>query len=277
MNRLIILLLICCPSILHSQKRFIVRDNVSLQPIEFASIKAFGRDLVIFSDPNGEFSIPNQIGKIFISHTSYITDTIYLNQLTSNVIFLRRKTILLDDVIVTSKDYKSKKKNIGITSTTFIAEHQLSTGLSHTFILKNTISEQTVLNNISFYLRNVTLNKFTIDLEIKPIGFMTFKNISYHSIKFRRKKGWLKIDLSDKNIPVLGDLLIIFRFSENISDDEKEGGGVFIGISDKYVEKVSLICAENTDWLYFDDYFYSLIPSENPKNYIIKAEIEGNL
>lgn len=162
MNRLIILLLICCPSILHSQKRFIVRDNVSLQPIEFASIKAFGRDLVIFSDPNGEFSIPNQIGKIFISHTSYITDTIYLNQLTSNVIFLRRKTILLDDVIVTSKDYKSKKKNIGITSTTFIAEHQLSTGLSHTFILKNTISEQTVLNNISFYLRNVTLDFFLI-------------------------------------------------------------------------------------------------------------------
>lgn len=260
-----------------SQKVYKVIDKNTLQPVELVSMKAVGNGYITFSDTNGEVAPSNSTSTYILSHVSYVSDTITLDKLKSNVISLCANVTSLNSVAVTNQNGKSYTEEVGIMNSVIVGEHQISNNLDHAFILRNNASYQSVLNSVSFYLRNVSLHSFVITITIKPIGLISKSSIDYSKtfdVKFRRKNGWLKMGFSQLNIPIFSDALVIFNIAENrlLGEEEKD---VYIGISNKYLNEASMIRTKSGNWSYLNDYFNPMFFDKKTRNYILKAELES--
>ncbi|WP_136468961.1 carboxypeptidase-like regulatory domain-containing protein [Flagellimonas onchidii] len=198
-----------------------IADAETKEPIEFVNIGILNKNKGTISNSNGKFKleIPIEHSKdsLTISHVSYRSIKVAIENFNDRTIFLELRTNELAEVIVSNK--KKKKRKIGVKSHNPLL--WLGAVSKDTDIIENAqrinIPDKTVrVKYINIYLRrgfdsdssHVRVN-FYKNLENTPGEKLIFENIVQ---KKKIEPGWLQIDLTKRHIYLEEDFFVGVEF-----------------------------------------------------------------
>jgi len=228
----ILFIVLALNNFVHAQSgiKGLVRDEMTLNPVEFATIVIQNRDVGVYSSVNGNFSIDrykyNDMDSLVISSIGYKTKKIGIRstELGSISILLKPLVLDLDEVTVKSKRirrYKNKKLGVNKNKTNDSFSSRISSTYEFAVLIPNDKGYDGFFKSIEIYITQFDhnedpfrLNLYSLDTICKCPGESLLRSSQY--IK-KAEKGWNSISIEDQliNLPGNGFFISYERLSLN--------------------------------------------------------------
>jgi len=227
---------------LYSQETIIVLDNNTKQPISFVAI-SFDNDNGFYTNSNGSFSLKEVKGEVlFLSCLGYKSKSIILDTIKDNIIYLEPDNIQLNEVILSNKKSKFKKKKIkSIKHNDFLNAQIISIGVEFASFLPNKYSE-----------KEVQIKKIIIPVVTKTISFskdLIGKNQTVKKLPFSTI---YKINIYENNNGLPGQELLyenitcLFNEKSNTFEIDIDKYNIYLPKEGLYVGLLNLGLADET-------------------------------
>jgi len=253
----IIILILSIPIHIFSQTQITgkVIDTNDKSPLAYVNIGIKEKNIGTVSKEDGSFSIDipseHQSDILTFSIVGYYESNLSIKDLTPKgnvVIQLKEKPTQLEEVIVTGKKLVEKKYGIkkrgAIHFTDGIFKKDDSFEIGQVIRLGNALAQITSLNlhinssRLDSANFRINIYRYDVDENIPKERIIEKSIIQRHTVK----EGWLKLDLSDYNILIKGNVLVSLEF---IPETEKDVKQIFYevkigGSSKSFFRKTSL-------------------------------------
>lgn len=230
MKRLLILILMVSSKAIFGQNiAGLLLNSESRQPIEFANIGIFGKDVGTVSDQNGRFNlyVDSQYDNdtILFSAIGYKPHGIQIGDLrkqNENIVLMEEKPYELSEVIIKPKHFK--QRTLGVTSKfkgiqAGFKDNLLGYELG--IIIK--VKKTAFINEVNINIADCSYDTLFFRLNFyKVTGEMEFENMLYEPIYIEMTKesvnDLIVIDLKSHNIVVDSDFLITLEHVKDLGN-----------------------------------------------------------
>ncbi|MEE9364935.1 MAG: carboxypeptidase-like regulatory domain-containing protein [Cellulophaga sp.] len=212
-------------------------DSETNKTIAFVNIGIESKNIGTISNLKGRFRLQvsenNKNNSILISHVNYEPKEITFRNENNIIIYLQPKTTTLDEVVVSYKKRKKRKRKIGVKSYNpllWLRATSKENDIVENAQRINIPDKRVRVKYINLYLRRgfdadssyVRVNFYASTINKSPGKKIVFKNILIHE---KIKKGWLKIDVTKEYIYLEEDFFVGIEFIPNFKKPQQ----VFLG------------------------------------------------
>ncbi|WP_299667696.1 carboxypeptidase-like regulatory domain-containing protein [uncultured Polaribacter sp.] len=292
----LIILLLSNSFFIHSQnsnKRYIIIDSNTNEPIPYVAIKFLKTNKGVYSNEKGEFINDEKKDSIQISHLNYSARKIKLSEQSSEIIYLNPKLNVLDEIRIEKNKHKEKtigfvkkKKNL---SWFIKPKTELTTLIKYSKKINNSeikkivlpIGKKTLVKNKKLSFNNIFRVNLYSNINNKP-GVSLLKKPVIISIN-QDSKDIIEINVEKfgVNFPVEGVFVAVEMIGKldingNVLNETKNILPAFMFTDKKRKNIISSSFIKtvfgNNKWIKIDEY-YKNVPDISKYNMAVSLEL----